>query len=381
MGKWEQSLLELIRRASCELTQDVLTAISKAAKAEDAQSSAAAALDLVWESVAIAKKTGAPLLADPVIPHFYVTTPPQFDALAFRKAAEEAIAAATKAGYLQPELEDLVSGRGAKSNVGEGSPFLHFHAEERKNVEVRVVLDTGVAHGPGAHYTLPDEAIGAARDLNGVRRAALHALVRAHGSGIGPGVLAIGIGGDRASGHALAHQQFLRPLGEKSRVKALAQLEARILEDANSLGIGPMGFGGKNVLLGVKIASQLSSISHAHVSICYLGWAMRRHGAALDAKGAIADWLYELPREKQPPVKSAAKKPAPAPVASTETPAETAKKAAKKTSKAATKTTKDAAPKAAKTKKAPAKATKKKTTTKKTAKPAAKSTAARKKKS
>ena len=41
----------------------------------------------------------------------------------------------------------------------------------------------------------------------------------------------------------------------------LASLEQDILKTANELDIGPMGFGGKTTLLGVKICAAISSIA------------------------------------------------------------------------------------------------------------------------
>lgn len=348
MSHLEQSLLELVQRAASELSQDVLTAVERARKNEDPDSNARVALEYVRESLVLAADPPRPISPDPVATHFYVVAPPGYDTLAFEEAARAAMTEATRAGYLESGLVDPVTGKPVRSGVGTGNPAVHFQLEDRKTVEVRVLLDTGVEPGPGAHYILPDESITASRNLAGVRRAALDALIQSQGSGTGPGVLAVGIGGDRTSGAALAHQQFLRPLNERSRTKALADLEARILEDANNLGIGPMGFGGKTALLAVKVGAQLSAGSNYHVSVCYLGWNCRRQGVELDAKGGIKDWLYgsgaTLPadKSKKAPKKEAApaKEEAPSESETKKTAKKATKKAAKKTAKKVTKKTK-----------------------------------------
>jgi len=91
--------------------------------------------------------------------------------------------------------------------------------------------------------------------LKGCRRVILDAVLQAQGKGCGPGVLGICLGGDRATGYEHSKRQFLRTLSDRNPEPALDQLEQDILQTANELGIGPMGFGGNTTLLGVKIGS------------------------------------------------------------------------------------------------------------------------------
>ncbi len=64
------------------------------------------------------------------------------------------------------------------------------------------------------------------------------------------------------------------------------------MERANSLGIGPMGFGGKTTLLGCKVGVLNRLPASFFVSISYMCWAYRRQGVVLDSKGRIREWLY-----------------------------------------------------------------------------------------
>jgi fumarate hydratase class I len=56
----------------------------------------------------------------------------------------------------------------------------------------------------------------------------------------------------------------------------LAALEERLLHECNELGIGPMGFGGKTTVLGVKIGTCHRLPASYFVSIAYMCWACRR---------------------------------------------------------------------------------------------------------
>jgi fumarate hydratase class I len=75
---------------------------------------------------------------------------------------------------------------------------------------------------------------------------------------------------------------LLRPLDEKkSGDLMLHKLENKILKEANSLGIGPMGLGGRTTLLGVKIASRTRVPASFFVTVAYLCWACRRRSISL----------------------------------------------------------------------------------------------------
>ena len=68
------------------------------------------------------------------------------------------------------------------------------------------------------------------------------------------------------------------------------------MEQANKLGIGAMGFGGKASLIGCKIMAANRIPASFFVSVAYDCWAFRRLGVRLDAaNGAITRWLYRDP--------------------------------------------------------------------------------------
>ena len=130
-------------------------------------------------------------------------------------------------------------------------------------------------------FSLPDASIGAGRDLEGVRCAILTAVQQAQGYGCAPGILGVCVGGDRASGYEEAKLQLLRNLADTNPDPSLARLERRVLREANSLGIGPMGLGGKTTLLAVKIGARPRVPASFFVTVAYLCWAARRRTITL----------------------------------------------------------------------------------------------------
>src|SRR5207237_2226587 len=137
------------------------------------------------------------------------------------------------------------------------------------------------------------------RDLEGARKCILHAVWQAQGQGCAPGAIGVCIGSDRAHGYAIAKEQLFRPLDDVNPNPALAKLEADIMEEANKIGVGTMGFGGKASLIGCKIAAANRLPASFFVSVAYDCWAYRRLGIRLDASsGAITKWLYRDPERQ-----------------------------------------------------------------------------------
>jgi fumarate hydratase class I len=97
--------------------------------------------------------------------------------------------------------------------------------------------------------------------------------------------LGVCIGGDRGSGYLHSKHQLLRPLDDENPDPVLADLEKRILREANTLGIGPLGLGGKTTLLGVKIGALHRVPASYFVTVTYMCWEYRRREIRIEADG------------------------------------------------------------------------------------------------
>jgi len=292
MRELKATLLELVRRTSAELPDDVVRALARGSTQEAAGSTSSYAMQIITQNIDLAKRKSAPLCQDTGSILFFVKAPPGFDQLAFEQAAKAAVRAATLKGYLRQNSVDSITGKNSGTNLGPGSPVLHFHQHRGSRLDVRLILKGGGCENVGAQYSLPDVKLGANRDLDGVRKVILDAVLQAQGRGCGPGILGVCVGGDRATGFLHSKEQFLRMLEDVNRDSTLAVLEQDIVVSANKLGIGPMGFGGKTTLLGCKIGALNRLPASFFVSISYMCWAYRRQGILLDPKGKIVKWLY-----------------------------------------------------------------------------------------
>ena len=292
MNELQDSLLELIRRTSTEIPNDVHKAIVDSLEQEKKGTIAESAMKIIDQNIALAKNKSQPICQDTGSIIFYVDCPVGYDQLAFEEAAREAVRLATKKGYLRQNSVDSITGKNDGTNLGPGSPTAHFHQHRSPAISVRLVLKGGGCENVGAQYSLPNEKLNANRDLDGCRKAILDAVLQAQGKGCGPGILGVCIGGDRATGYEHSKQQLLRNLDDHNSNSELDKLEQDIVETANKLGIGPMGFGGKTTLLGTKIGVLNRLPASYFVSVSYMCWAYRRQGVKLDNEGKIQNWLY-----------------------------------------------------------------------------------------
>lgn len=292
MSALQESLIELIRRTSAEIPGDVQQAIIASLENEKKGTIAESAFKIIERNIELAKQKSQPICQDTGSIIFYVDCPIGFDQITFEETAREAVKQATKKGYLRQNSVDSLNGKNDGTNLGPGSPVVHFHQHRSSDVSVRLILKGGGCENVGAQYSLPNEKLHANRDLDGCRKVILDAVLQAQGKGCGPGILGVCIGGDRATGYEFSKQQFLRTIPDRNSVSELDALEQDVLKTANELGIGPMGFGGKTTLLGVKICAANRLPASFFVSVSYMCWAYRRQGLQLDTENRVAKWLY-----------------------------------------------------------------------------------------
>ncbi len=298
-ASFHRHMLELIRRTSAYLPADVSQVIEMHRALEQRGSKADLALELVSQNIRLAKGLSAPICQDTGTISFYFQTPMGVDQIELEELCREAVVEATAKGYLRQNSVDSVSGKNSGNNLGPGSPVFHFHQHRVPTIDVRLVLKGGGCENMSAQYSLPATLNGkrSDRDLEGVRNCILDAVWQAQGKGCGPGFLGVCIGGDRASGYANAKEQLLRLLDDTNPVPELAALETRILDEANQLDIGPMGFGGKLTVGSCKVGVLNRLPASFFVSVAYMCWAYRRRGVVLDTSGDVVEWLYETPGE------------------------------------------------------------------------------------
>jgi fumarate hydratase class I len=278
-----EPILELVRLASTDLPPDVEKSLRQAVEQEEPGSAARSALETIIKNVEISRANSTPICQDTGTPIFYVRHPEGWSTRRLRAQIEAAVATATKKSYLRPNSVDSLTGKNSGDNLG-GShfPTIHFEEVEGEALTIDLMLKGGGCENVGAQYSLPDSKLGAGRDLAGVRKVVLDAVHQAQGYGCAPGILGVAIGGDRGSSYLASKETLFRRMDEPSPNPELAALEERLTGEANQLGIGPMGFGGKTTVLGTKITSLNRLPASYFVTVSYMCWAYRRRRMTLE---------------------------------------------------------------------------------------------------
>lgn len=295
--KFEESMYKLVLETSTKLPRDVRRAVKAAKERENAGTSAAMSLATITTNIKMADDQTAPICQDTGLPTFKIKTPVGVNQLELKIAIKNAIALATKNGKLRPNSVDSLTGENTGDNVGNGTPVIKFDQWEKDYIQVKLILKGGGCENKNIQYSVPCELDGlgrAGRDLDGIRKCILHSVYQAQGQGCSAGFIGVGVGGDRSSGYDLAKEQLFRSVDDVNPNEDLRKLEEYIMENANKLGIGTMGFGGVTTLLGCKVGIMNRIPASFYVSVAYNCWAFRRAGISVDPEsGEIKDWMYQ----------------------------------------------------------------------------------------
>lgn len=286
-----QPVLELLRRTTSRLPQDVIDALVRGRDAEEEGSRAFNTLNDMVKNIQLADGQVTPLCQDTGTVIFWVHHPYGLSQRAVKKQIREAVAQATKNVYLRPNCVEALSGKNSGTNMDpfhEGHPVIHFEEWDKPGIEIAVMLKGGGCENVGAQYRLPDATIGAGRDIKGVRKCIIDAVVKAQGQGCSPGILGVAIGGDRVTSYEKSKEVILRKLGTKNPVPAMDAFEKEVTNDLNTLGIGPMGYGGNTTVLGVLAEEMFRHPASFYVSISYMCWSSRRLVMKIGGNGEVS---------------------------------------------------------------------------------------------
>ena len=231
----------------------------------------------------LARKKSTPICQDTGTLNFYIRCPINWIPDEIKKQIYSAVHEAEELNYLRPIAKDSWA-EGSKDGNAEHhqSVYLHFEESSGTDLEIDLILKGGGCENVSSQFSLPDMTIQAERDLDGVRKAVLQAVDQAQGRGCAPGFLGIAVGGDRADGYEKAKRVLCEKIDSENQNPELAKLEKQITNEANSLGIGPMGFGGESTVLGTKITTVPRLPASFFVTVSYMCWAYRHRKLRVD---------------------------------------------------------------------------------------------------
>jgi len=284
-------ILELIRLTSSSLPKDVEERLKAAVKKEEPGSAARGALETIMKNIELSRAQSTPICQDTGTPIFYVHYPEGWSTRKLKAQIRDAMAEATKRSYMRPNAVDAVYDKNSGNNLGgDDFPYIHFdEVDTDQPLVIELMLKGGGCENVGAQYSLPNSALGAGRDLKGVRKVVLDAVHKAQGQGCAPGILGVSIGGDRGSSYVKSKEVLFDKIGTRNPDPKLAALEEQLTDEANQLGIGPMGFGGNTTVIDTKITGLHRLPASYFVSVSYMCWAYRRRKMTVTGDEVVYD--------------------------------------------------------------------------------------------
>lgn len=276
MLKLRDGIVELYKKVATSLPPDMEEGLKQAFSNEQEETKAKSALGIILENIKMGRDTARPICQDTGVPVFFIKVPSGLSQIDIKNTVIDATRIATEKIPLRPNAVDILTERNSGDNTGIGFPIIYLEETGKSTLSIDLMLKGGGSENAGQTYKLPSSQLNAQRDLDGVGKCILDAVQKAQGRACPPYLLGIGVGASKDQVTRLSKEQLMRKLNDKNEIEELAELESKLLQDINKLGIGAMGFGGNVTALGVKIG-----VNHRHPASYFVDvsmgcWATRR---------------------------------------------------------------------------------------------------------
>lgn len=267
-------IINLYRKSATSIPSDIEDALSTAFNKEKGISKKA--IKIILENINSSRVKQKPICQDTGVPIIFVKNQHCLSQAYIEKEIISATKIATKAIPLRPNAVDIISGINSGDNTGNGFPIIYFEETKSKELIIDLILKGAGSENVSQLYKLPDEKLNAERDFEGVERCILDSIFKAQGKGCPPYIIAVGIGATKDQVTKLSKEQLKRRLDDTNKDPLLNNMENRILEKINTLGIGPLGLGGKTTAFSVKIGLNHRHPASYFVDVSIACWAHRR---------------------------------------------------------------------------------------------------------
>jgi tartrate/fumarate subfamily iron-sulfur-dependent hydro-lyase alpha chain len=278
-----KAVVEGLRVASILLPPDVKEALRRVYE-EEVSPAAKAQLEAILRNVELAERLRAPICQDTGLITYYVRAGARFPALdVVEEALVEATRIATKEIPLRPNSVDPITGRNPGDNTGRYTPVVIWDSIDPKGDYLEVTI---VPKGGGSEYVAVFSMVPPGRGLEGVKEVVLDAVVKAGAMPCPPTIIGVGIAGTVDMAVHLAKKcAVIRRVGSRHPEPAVAELERKLLEMVNELGIGTMGMGGRTTALAVHVDYAYRHPATYAVAVVFQCWAARRATVTIKPTG------------------------------------------------------------------------------------------------
>jgi fumarate hydratase subunit alpha len=263
----EEVTVRLLKTAATSLPPDILEALEKASRTET-DPVAKVQLETILKNVELGGMRLLPMCQDTGLPLFYVSGQCDEGIIpAIRRGVERA----TRTIPLRPNVVNPITRMNGGNNLGDMMPLIHFEPAGHEHLDITLMMK-----GAGSENMSALRMMNPTQGVKGIKEFILDTVVAGGGKPCPPVIVGVGVGGTADLACHLAKKALLRPLNRHSENEALRQIETEMTEALNRTGIGPMGLGGNNTVLGVSIESASCHTASLPVAISLQCWAARR---------------------------------------------------------------------------------------------------------
>lgn len=255
VSKIRDIVRELCLKANFELRKDILRALkSSLSKERDAR--AKKILKVLIENASLARKHRIAICQDTgiLVVHLEIGQDVALFGGSLASMIDEGVEEAYRKGYLRKSVVDDAI---LRRNTGTNTPAISY-VDMVDGDRVKITVSP---KGFGSENKSMIKMFRPTDSVEKIKGFIIETVKMAGADACPPLVLGIGIGGTFERCAYLAKKALLRPIDRRNPKKHIAKLERGLIKDINSLGIGPMGLGGRTTVLGVNILE-----AHTHIA-------------------------------------------------------------------------------------------------------------------
>jgi len=261
VSKIKNTVRDLCLKANFEFREDILRAVKKGLKKEG-NPHAISILNAIIENAKLAKDKSLAICQDTGM------------VAVFLEIGREA---ALVGGSLEDAVNEGVEeayGKGCLRKSIVGDPILRRNT----GTNTPAVIHTDIVEGDKVKITVSPKGFGSENksrikmfrptdSVEEIKKFVLDVVRQAGPSACPPLVIGIGIGGTFEKAAYLSKKALLRPIDKLNPKKHIQKLERDLFNEINSLGMGPMGLGGKTTVLGVNVLEFPTHIAGLPVAV------------------------------------------------------------------------------------------------------------------
>lgn len=268
----EDAVCELFQTANRELPEDLAACIACAAERETDELPRAVMGDIA-DNLTAARELHVPICQDTGMAVLFcdVGQDVHFVGGDFNAAVNRGVARAYKDGFLRCSI---VADPIRRGNTGDNTPAV-VHLRLVPGDQVRLIA---APKGFGSENMSTLRMFTPSAAQQEIEDYLVSAVQTAGGNPCPPMVLGVGLGGDFETCALLAKRALCRPVSQRHPDPFYREMEDRLLDRCNALGVGPQGFGGRTTVLSVAIETAPTHIAGLPVAL-NVGCHVTRHAS------------------------------------------------------------------------------------------------------